>query len=281
MSLTTEMREEIRALQANGWSVTKTAGGHWRCTHPDVERPLFTSGSPSDWRSVKNFRAEVKRALRGTTTEQEDESMQTETAMEPISHTSTAPKAEPWQPQIRVYRTPASVGKPQAELVLGEREAAHLGGDGARVSFEPGANGAWRLMPDDDGQFSLVHDGRNFFRVRSQAFAAALPPTGRTEIPARVDGDGFLVFPAEVVPVATRLRSDGADTRKPAERVIPPKIKRAMLDTVDMLHPPRGKAPSLDDLKTALEMLRTIATELGAELFLDVDTGELRAKITL
>ena len=40
----------------------KTGGGHVRARF-DREAPIFTSSTPGDWRSVKNFRSQVKRSF--------------------------------------------------------------------------------------------------------------------------------------------------------------------------------------------------------------------------
>lgn len=51
----------IKEMTGRGWKADKTSGGHWKCTHPLAPRPVFTSGTPSDWRSFENFKAEIKR----------------------------------------------------------------------------------------------------------------------------------------------------------------------------------------------------------------------------
>ncbi len=221
------------------------------------------------WQGRELRLGRVKRALRSTL--KQDEPVQTETVQQ-----AATPNAAPWQPKIRVYRTPANAIKPQAELVLGPREAAHLGGAGAKVSVLEGEDGAWHLRPDPAGALTLMKHG-TVFRVRCLSLAAIIPPTGRTEVPARVDGgSGFIVYPAAVVPEAARHRSAGAVASKPAKPAAA--IASSLTPYADAKR--QAAAPSLDDLKTALEMLRTIATELGAELYLD-DGAVVRARIVI
>jgi hypothetical protein len=45
-------------------SIRRTNGGHVQARF-DRGAPLFTGSTPSDWRSIKNFKAQAKRALRG------------------------------------------------------------------------------------------------------------------------------------------------------------------------------------------------------------------------
>jgi hypothetical protein len=53
-------RREIERL---GWATIQTRGGHLRCSHPHAAYPVFAASTPSDHRSWKNFRANLKRAL--------------------------------------------------------------------------------------------------------------------------------------------------------------------------------------------------------------------------
>lgn len=59
-----ELPKEAKALIAlardQGWEYSKTSGGHHRLVSPQG-RIVMNSGTPSDYRSVKNFRAELKR----------------------------------------------------------------------------------------------------------------------------------------------------------------------------------------------------------------------------
>lgn len=65
MSAGSEMRKLRRALQRGGFSVAKTRGGHWRFEHPDMIGSVFAPDTPSDYRGVRNFRAELRRRMRG------------------------------------------------------------------------------------------------------------------------------------------------------------------------------------------------------------------------
>lgn len=53
------LREEA---SKQGWVVEVTANGHWKFVPPSKNcRPCFFSGSPSDWRAIKNFVALMRR----------------------------------------------------------------------------------------------------------------------------------------------------------------------------------------------------------------------------
>lgn len=61
---TQELPKEAKALielaKNQGWEYSKTSSGHHRLVSPQG-RIVMNSGTPSDYRSVKNFRAELKR----------------------------------------------------------------------------------------------------------------------------------------------------------------------------------------------------------------------------
>jgi hypothetical protein len=61
------MRTEqvVRWARRRGWSVGRTARGHLRLTRDGAPGPIFGSGTPSDWRAVRNLQAAVRRAERG------------------------------------------------------------------------------------------------------------------------------------------------------------------------------------------------------------------------
>jgi predicted RNA binding protein YcfA (HicA-like mRNA interferase family) len=63
MSASSQMKEVRRALARRGFSVTKTAGGHWRFEHPDMSGPVFAPDTPSDRRGIKNLMATLRRKL--------------------------------------------------------------------------------------------------------------------------------------------------------------------------------------------------------------------------
>ena len=54
------MTQFVRELERAGYAVRKTKGGHWvvRVAGRNVVMP----SSPSDWRSMRNARAELRRA---------------------------------------------------------------------------------------------------------------------------------------------------------------------------------------------------------------------------
>lgn len=58
------MKEVRRALLREGFTATKTRGGHWRFEHPQMCGPVFAPDTPSDYRGVKNLKALLRRKLR-------------------------------------------------------------------------------------------------------------------------------------------------------------------------------------------------------------------------
>lgn len=57
-----EIKRLRKKAEAQGWTVDKTTRGHWRFKPKDKSvSPAVTSGTPSDWRSWKNFKADLKR----------------------------------------------------------------------------------------------------------------------------------------------------------------------------------------------------------------------------
>ena len=54
-------RQLARTARAAGWEITRRRGGHlaWRSPSGAV---VFTPGSPSDWRGIRNDIAELRRA---------------------------------------------------------------------------------------------------------------------------------------------------------------------------------------------------------------------------
>ncbi len=58
-----EIHRLMKLAQDQGWRVEKQAGGHWGFFPKDKRRkPVFTGGTPSDHRAMKNFRAQLRRA---------------------------------------------------------------------------------------------------------------------------------------------------------------------------------------------------------------------------
>lgn len=64
MSSSNRMKETRRELERQGFTATKTRGGHWRFEHPDVQGPVFAPDTPSDHRGIKNLQALVRRKMR-------------------------------------------------------------------------------------------------------------------------------------------------------------------------------------------------------------------------
>ena len=60
------MKEARRQLARQGFTATKTRGGHWRFEHPDMEGPVFAPDTPSDHRGMKNLFAMLRRKMRST-----------------------------------------------------------------------------------------------------------------------------------------------------------------------------------------------------------------------
>jgi predicted RNA binding protein YcfA (HicA-like mRNA interferase family) len=64
MPASTQMKEARRELERQGFTATKTRGGHWRFEHPDMDGPVFAPDTPSDHRAVKNLYAMLRRKMR-------------------------------------------------------------------------------------------------------------------------------------------------------------------------------------------------------------------------
>jgi len=58
----TDLHHLIHVARKAGWSVQKRQGGHlcWRA--PGRGAMLFSAATPSDWRSLANVRASLRRA---------------------------------------------------------------------------------------------------------------------------------------------------------------------------------------------------------------------------
>lgn len=56
------IREIIAEARSQGWSVERTEGNHWRFVPPARQFPIvYTSGTPSDFRAVKNLVSQLRR----------------------------------------------------------------------------------------------------------------------------------------------------------------------------------------------------------------------------
>lgn len=56
-----DVQEIINALRAQGWEVTGGGTRHWKCKAPGGKGLVFMSTSPSDYRSLRNSKAELRR----------------------------------------------------------------------------------------------------------------------------------------------------------------------------------------------------------------------------
>lgn len=55
-------RAVMKAAEEQGWLVEMTSKKHWKFVPPHIEgRPVFFSGSPGDWRALRNFIAALRR----------------------------------------------------------------------------------------------------------------------------------------------------------------------------------------------------------------------------
>ena len=52
----------IKAAEAEGWTSERTNKNHWRLNPPGGGPPIFTSGTPGDFRAYQNFLKKMRRA---------------------------------------------------------------------------------------------------------------------------------------------------------------------------------------------------------------------------
>lgn len=58
-----DIEELVRRAQGQGWLVEKTKKGYWRFLSADKSQPpIVTPSAPSDWRSLHNTKASLRRA---------------------------------------------------------------------------------------------------------------------------------------------------------------------------------------------------------------------------
>lgn len=67
LSASSQMKEARRELERQGFTATKTRGGHWRFDHPEMDGPVFAPDTPSDHRGLKNLHAMLRRKMRTAT----------------------------------------------------------------------------------------------------------------------------------------------------------------------------------------------------------------------
>lgn len=265
--------EAKRRLRRIGWVEERLAGSshaYWRT--PTGDRRLMALGHGNAGKIDRNKIAEIRRAERAAArTTEKAQTMQTSEITadvnEPRSHDSFG-----FTHNLRVYCRQGGPRKSFVDLLLGQTEADRLGGPDAPVSVRQ-VDGAWILIRDAGSSSRLVSRGKQF-KVRARALAAVVPPTGRTFLPAEAIPDGFVLHPDLVEP--TPIMVNRRHARKPIAETLPRSPEPAR-------SPPESdkrNGASLDDLRTALEMLRTIAAEVGAELYLDADLI-VRARIVI
>lgn len=61
-------RREVESLAAEGWTVSRTRNGHLKMTHPETDKTITGSLTPSDRRSFLNLRSQCRSALRNEAT---------------------------------------------------------------------------------------------------------------------------------------------------------------------------------------------------------------------
>lgn len=61
MSAPKEIRKLLREAEDAGWEVELRKGGHYRLKSPDGEHLVFLPSTPSDPRSWRNTRAQLRR----------------------------------------------------------------------------------------------------------------------------------------------------------------------------------------------------------------------------
>ena len=58
-----DIAQLVRALQAQGWRVERSGGGHYKAFPPDTSKPMVTIAStPSDRRAFRNTIALLRRS---------------------------------------------------------------------------------------------------------------------------------------------------------------------------------------------------------------------------
>ena len=60
------LRHLVEFARANGWTVSRTQGGHIQFTKPDLGS-IYTSSTASDYRAALNAKARIRRADRAQT----------------------------------------------------------------------------------------------------------------------------------------------------------------------------------------------------------------------
>jgi len=55
-----EIKDLVRELQRQGWTVEQRKSNHFKATPPNGKGCVFFPATPSDWRSIKNTKAKLK-----------------------------------------------------------------------------------------------------------------------------------------------------------------------------------------------------------------------------
>jgi hypothetical protein len=56
-----ELEQYLRDLERNGYTIVRTRKSHIKVTAPNGNF-TYQAGTPSDWRAMRNFQADVRRA---------------------------------------------------------------------------------------------------------------------------------------------------------------------------------------------------------------------------
>lgn len=59
-----QVKHLVAFAQKNGWAIGLTSKRHLRFTHPGVKGPVFSSSTPSDWRSSLSAISQLQRCMR-------------------------------------------------------------------------------------------------------------------------------------------------------------------------------------------------------------------------
>lgn len=57
-----DQRQLARLAESLGWVIRRTGGGHFQWLSPDGTTIIVTHGTASDWRALRNMKAQLRRA---------------------------------------------------------------------------------------------------------------------------------------------------------------------------------------------------------------------------
>lgn len=166
------------------------------------------------------------------------------------------------------------------DLILNKEEAKHLGYPETKVGFAPTGSGNFRVFRTENPTghktpgtgSSIRHRHGEEHSVRFSLAKETYRPTGRIQTPTDKTEDGFVVRISETEPVPIQ---------KHPPRKVKVKTVKDVKDVKDVLltsHHNPSNSSELENLKAAIELVKSTAKELNATLFID-ETGELRARI--